>query len=277
MMRTPVVLLIGLFMIGDAEAQVATAPLVVEPRGSVSATQPSATPGLTPPAASTAEPAPSDNPLWTIQPTSLTATRERPVFSPSRRPPPPVAATKAPAPPPPPPKPAEPEKPQLSLVGTVVAETGEGIGLFVNPTDRTPLLLKSGENHKGWVLREVRPREVVLEKGRQIAVLELPRRDLSNAASVLPPTAPAAEVPAAPPAPAVVPPAAPPSHITETVVDEVAARSSSPMNNPKATGGFRLPPSTGSQPAEAPTIIVQPPVIAFPEPFANPFRKAGLP
>src|SRR5438045_3679915 len=43
----------------------------------------------------------SGNPLWTIPLASLTATRERPIFTPSRRPPPPVqpiAVTPAPAP-----------------------------------------------------------------------------------------------------------------------------------------------------------------------------------
>jgi hypothetical protein len=257
MMRTPVVLLIVLFMIGDAEAQVATAPLVVEPRGSVSATKPAATPGLTPPApsnaaASTGERAPGSNPLWTIPLTSLTATRERPLFSPSRRPPPPpVVVAKAPPPPPPPPKPAEPEKPKLSLVGTVLGETGEGIGLFMNLADLTPLRLKVGEDHKGWVLREVRPRQVVLEKGQQTAVLELPRHDMNKDGSEPPPAA---------------------------VVGEVAATSSSPSNNPKATGGFSPPPPTGA-PAVA-TMVIQPPVITSPPPVnpfpANSFQKARL-
>jgi general secretion pathway protein N len=268
------VLLIGLFMIGDVKAQVVTAPLVVEPSGSVSATKPGATPGLTPPATSTAatstgERVPHANPLWTIPLTSLTATRERPLFSPSRRPPPPVVVAKAPPPPPPPPKPAEPEKPPLVLVGTVLAETGEGIGLFMSLADLKPLRLKVGEDNKGWVLRKVRPRQVVLEKGQQIAALELPRHDLNKAASV----PPAAASPAAPPAPAAVLPAGPANRTTEVVVDEVAATSRSPINNPKPMGGFSPPREMGS-PVVAPTIIVQPP--ATPEPQVNPFQKAWL-
>ncbi|MEA2985272.1 MAG: hypothetical protein QOD94_1526 [Alphaproteobacteria bacterium] len=194
-MRNSVVLLIGLcliglFVIGDAKAQVLTAPLVVDHLQDTPAPRPkSATPGpAAPSATAAAERAPSANPLWTIPLTSLTATRQRPVFSPSRRPPVVVVAKAPPPPPPPPPKPPEPEKLQLSLVGTILGENGERIGLFVNPVeraDRNALRLKVGENIKGWVLREVLPRQVVLEKGQQSAVLELPRRDVSKGGSGL--------------------------------------------------------------------------------------------
>ena len=254
--RSSVVLLIGLcviglFVCGGARAQVLTAPGGVDPLRDMPAPKPkSATPGLVAPSAnSAAEPVPSANPLWTIPLTSLTATRERPLFSPSRRPPPPVLA-KAPAPPPPPPKPAEPEKLQLSLVGTILGESGERIGLFVNPSDKNALRLKVGEDHKGWVLREVLPRQVVLQKGQQNAVLELPRSDMSKVVS-------------GPPA----------NRKTEAVVDEVAAASSSPVTNARPTGGFSPPGETGS-PVVAPTTIVQPP--ATPEPQVNPFQKAWL-
>src|SRR5262245_7427318 len=53
------------------------------------------------------------NPLWQIPVTSLSTTRERPIFSPSRRPPPTVNAPIAPS------KPlavAGPDRPPLSLV-----------------------------------------------------------------------------------------------------------------------------------------------------------------
>jgi hypothetical protein len=60
---------------------------------------------------------PSGNPLWGIPVGSLSTTRERPVFSASRRPPAsplgPVPVAEAP-----PPKPAEPEQPPFTLVGT---------------------------------------------------------------------------------------------------------------------------------------------------------------
>jgi hypothetical protein len=250
---------IGRFAFGDAKAQVSTgpstAPLVVAQLQDVPAPKPSdVTPGLAaPPATSSDERVPSGNPLWAIPLTGLAATRDRPLFSPSRRPPPPVVATKAPAPPPPPPKPAEPEKPQLSLVGTILAETGEEFGLFMIPAEHTAFRLKIGENHKGWILRKVGPRQAMLEKEQQIAILELPSHDMSNGGSV--------------------PPAASANGNSKTIVDEVAAKSSSPVNTPKPAGGFSPPRETGS-PVVAPVIIVQPP--ANPVPQANPFVKAWL-
>jgi hypothetical protein len=196
-MGSSLVVRIGLFVIGslvfgDARAQVLTAPRVVDQLQDMPAPKPkSAAAGAAAPSAtSTAESVPSTNPLWTIPLTSLTATRERPVFSSSRRPPPPVVVAKAPAPPPPPPKPAEPEKPQLSLVGTILGEDGERIGLFVSPADRNALRLKLGEDHKGWVLRAVRQRQAVLEKGQQSAVLELPQRDVKTGGLPSPPPSP---------------------------------------------------------------------------------------
>jgi hypothetical protein len=112
------------------------------------------------------------NPLWAIPLKDLSATRERPIFSPLRRPPAPVVAT-APYAPSPPVKPAEPERPQLSLVGTIAGGT-EGFGIFVDRLANTVLRLKTGEQHKGWILREVRGRETVLEKGDKTTTLALP-------------------------------------------------------------------------------------------------------
>jgi general secretion pathway protein N len=117
---------------------------------------------------------PSGNPLWAIPLKELSATRERPIFSPSRRAPAPVVAT-APNVPPQPAKPVEPERPQLSLVGTIAGDN-ESFGIFLDRSVNTVLRLKLGEAHKGWVLREVRSREIVLEKGDKTATLALPAR-----------------------------------------------------------------------------------------------------
>jgi len=70
-------------------------------------------------------------------------------------------------------KPAEPERPQLSLVGTI-AGAKEGFGIFLDRLANTVLRLKIGEQHKGWTLREVRARETVLEKGDKTTTLALP-------------------------------------------------------------------------------------------------------
>lgn len=107
------------------------------------------------------------NPLWAIPLRQLTATRERPLFVPSRRAPAPVVAAAAPPPPPPPPpaeKPVESEPLQLALTGTV-AGGADAIGVFLDKASGTPLRLKVGEKHKGWTLRSVGRRDVVLAKG----------------------------------------------------------------------------------------------------------------
>src|SRR5215471_2746579 len=86
-----------------------SAPDIVQPAPGIAQSAPD-TPKATPVAR-------AGNPLWAIPLSSLTVTRERPLFSSSRRPPaPPVVA--APVvqtrPPPPPPAPREPERPRLS-------------------------------------------------------------------------------------------------------------------------------------------------------------------
>ncbi len=117
--------------------------------------------------------APAGNPLWAIPLKELSATRDRPIFSPSRRPPTPAVAASSYTPPPQPAKPAEPDRPQLSLVGTIAGDR-EGFGIFLDRSANTVLRLKTGEEHKGWVLRKVRSRETVLEKGDKTATLALP-------------------------------------------------------------------------------------------------------
>jgi general secretion pathway protein N len=114
------------------------------------------------------------NPLWGIPLTSLTATRDRPLFTPSRRPPAPVVPPTAIVEPP---KtvavPVESEKPPLSLVG-IVAGTADGFAVFISNSTRDIVRLKTGEGHEGWILRSVQGREAVLEKNRRTAVLGLP-------------------------------------------------------------------------------------------------------
>jgi general secretion pathway protein N len=115
------------------------------------------------------EGAPRGNLLWTVPLKTLTATRERPIFRPSRRP---SAVPLAGSEPTMKIDPA-PESPRLALIGTV-AGTGEGIAVFVNPATRDMLRLRTGEGYEGWTVREVRGREVVLERGREIVVFALP-------------------------------------------------------------------------------------------------------
>ena len=114
------------------------------------------------------------NPLWALPLKQLSVTRERPVFSPSRRPPPPATPTYvAPVAVRTPPKPVEPERPSITLLGTILGST-ESIGVFFNPTTRDIVRLRVGEDHEGWALRSVKTREATLVKDRERVVLELP-------------------------------------------------------------------------------------------------------
>jgi general secretion pathway protein N len=119
------------------------------------------------------QPAPGGNPLWGIPVSALDATRERPVFSASRRPPmPPVVAQRV-AVPPPPPKPAEPEQPLLTLVGTAIG-TPKNVAVVLDRTTKTLVRLHLGEAVSGWTLRAVDPRTMTVEKNSQTVILALP-------------------------------------------------------------------------------------------------------
>jgi hypothetical protein len=176
--RTALGLVLGAAALVGAWAAAAAPDLAVDP-----ALRPVPRPpalGLDAPAPDTAT-APvvrSGNPLWAVPLSSLTVTRERPIFSSSRRPPPApvaVAPVTLAQPAPPPPRPAVPERPRLSLVGTVGGEPG--IAVFVDQTTQAIIRLRTGEGHDGWVLRAVGGREVTLQNDRDTAVLTLPRPD----------------------------------------------------------------------------------------------------
>jgi hypothetical protein len=126
---------------------------------------------VAPPAAPTRTP--SANPLWGIPLAQLSGTRDRPIFSPSRRPVP-VAAAAEQVPVKPPPRKKEIEPPQLSLVGTI-ASGDEGFGIFIDQSTKAALRLKVGEDHQGWKLLMIRGREVTMEKDERSAVLALPQ------------------------------------------------------------------------------------------------------
>ena len=131
----------------------------------------------------------------------LTATRERPIFSASRRPPQRavVAAPVEQARAPPPPKAAEPDHPPLALIGAVVGEN-DAIAVFLDRTNQKIVRLRQGEAHSGWVLGAIQPREVTFRKADRTEVLALKGQDAALAA--------AAGAPAAPTAPGLVVPAA---------------------------------------------------------------------
>src|SRR6202795_2314928 len=148
------------------------------------------------------------NPLWAIPLSALTATRTRPLFTPSRRPPAPVVASvpvAAPRPPPAPP-PAVPQHPHLTLVGTVAGEN-EGVAVFIDTTTRDTVRLRTGESHNGWILQSIERRAATLQRGDQTETLAMPKpMDTPATAPVVstlpPPPRPPPQSSASAPAPA---------------------------------------------------------------------------
>jgi hypothetical protein len=156
----------------------------------------------------------SGNPLWGIPLRILTATRERPLFSPSRRPPAPPVVTAPPVAPRPvaAPKPPEPERPPLTIVGTIVGG-GDAIGVFINQATNEVIRIHAGQAHDGWVLRSVHGREASFEKDERQATLALP------APGAMPGPAPVAGQPVPAVFPAVAAPAAGPAQAGNTWTD----------------------------------------------------------
>jgi hypothetical protein len=113
------------------------------------------------------------NPLWAVSLESLSFTRERPLFSPSRRPP--AQAIVAP-PPPPPAAPVVPEQLQLTLVGTVIGGS-EHIGVFLDQATRNVVRLQVGQGVEGWILRDVEARTATFKKEQRQTMLALPSRN----------------------------------------------------------------------------------------------------
>jgi len=119
-------------------------------------------------------PAPAGNPLSGLALVRLSGTRERPIFAPSRRPPPPPApAQVVPATVRPQVKPREPERPAVALVGTIIG-TEVQVGVFLETATKNAVRLRVGEDHQGWVLGLIKAGEATLVKDGTQAVLTLP-------------------------------------------------------------------------------------------------------
>lgn len=116
------------------------------------------------------------NPLWKIPLSALAATRERPLFSVSRRRQ--VVAVQAALPPrapdPIPAAPAPPERPAPILIGTIVSPA-MSVAMVRDASTQAVTRLREGEDASGWRLKAVKLRSVIVEKGDQSVVLELPK------------------------------------------------------------------------------------------------------
>jgi hypothetical protein len=119
------------------------------------------------------QPSTIGNPLWVIPISKLSATRDRPLFSVSRRPRTPAVAA-APALPPATAKSVALELPPFTLVGTIIGENGR-IALFFEGTSKTAKGVRQGEGLSGWILRSVQFRSAVLEGGGRMVTIDLPK------------------------------------------------------------------------------------------------------
>lgn len=124
-------------------------------------------------ASQTVEPSRTGNPLWAIPVSKLSATRDRPLFSVSRRPatpaapaaPTPTSTVASPAP--------APETPPFTLVGTIVGGNSR-IAIFYDETSKISSGVREGERASGWTLRSVDPRSATLEESGRVVTLALP-------------------------------------------------------------------------------------------------------
>ncbi len=116
-------------------------------------------------------PSATANPVAAQPLDTLAATRERPLFSPTRRPvpPPPVVARVDPPPPPPPPP---PEPPSLSLFGIVV--DGEGARAVVRASSSDKVVrLRIGDEIGGWQVTQIERQRLVVSLNERSATFTL--------------------------------------------------------------------------------------------------------
>jgi len=141
------------------------------------------------------------NPLDALKLEDLSATRDRPLFTPSRRPPPPARVEAPPAPEPV----AVEEKavvmgpPPFDLVGSVVGE-GNAFALLRNKSTNAVIRVRSGDAAEGWRVGAIGLRTIALarEGRRETLALAAPQ-----------PVAAGAEIAGDPAAPETSPPSGP--------------------------------------------------------------------
>jgi hypothetical protein len=102
---------------------------------------------------------------------SLAATRERPLFSPSRRPPPAAAPVHVDAAPSlPPPRPLPP--PAITLIGVIAATNGSFAVVRVGQ-NKQPTPVHVGDNIDGWNVIQIADIEVTLTRDGRVATFAL--------------------------------------------------------------------------------------------------------
>ena len=113
------------------------------------------------------------NPLWAIPISKLSATRDRPLFSVSRRPRTPTVAAAPASPPTAAVLPRAPETPPFTLVGTIIGENSR-IAIFFDEALKAATGVKEGESDSGWTLRSVDAHSAILDGSGHTVTLDLP-------------------------------------------------------------------------------------------------------
>ena len=106
------------------------------------------------------------NPLAALSLSALTNMRDRPIFTPTRRPaklPSVTAPTLM----------AEPSHPELVLLG-VITEGAGGLAIFRDEKTQLVVRLQIGQTYAGWTLRKLDHREATFERNDRLAVLTIP-------------------------------------------------------------------------------------------------------
>ena len=103
----------------------------------------------------------------------LSETRDRPLFSPSRRPRQNhVEAAVRPPPPPPPPPQAPTPAPNLTLLGTFESQTEVGATVQIPPNDK-PIFVRYGTYINGWRVVDIKHHRLVLALQDRTAVFTM--------------------------------------------------------------------------------------------------------
>jgi hypothetical protein len=118
---------------------------------------------------------------------ALSATRERPLFSPSRRPPRVVEVHAPPPAPPPAPRPPAPPAPPPALVfyGTFESPTEVGAAVQIPPNEK-PTIVRYGTYIDGWRVTDINHRQLVLSREDRTAVFTLFSKDKTENQAVKP-------------------------------------------------------------------------------------------
>jgi hypothetical protein len=120
------------------------------------------------------------NPLWSIPLSALSETRDRPLFNPSRRPPPEILSV-APSNTD---TPLETEGPPFALIGTILGSKAR-VAVLLDQTNSRVTQLQQGKAESGWTALSVGARSIVLRNGDSLKTLSLPAPTGPQGAAIL--------------------------------------------------------------------------------------------